>query len=376
MQVDRANLREQAVWSYDEAVGAFDKAKGIDDLQLLCNEYSMMGVVKMTKSNIPNPEGQDTCKTIMVLGGGWTGLTAADAAGSLGYDVVLVEKEADLGGKVSGFYKTFPLSYPYAEAHDAGLDKLIAKVNANAKVKVLTGTTLEKLEGAPGKYSASLSGGKTLEIGAVVLATGWTPGDEKYLAPLGLGTVKNVITTAQLEKMAKEGPIVRPSDGRVALSVAFILDTRSCAQVPCPTEPAVDAQAPAAPAAEAQAPAEGEPAPFCDLESQRHLAMSSELSTLVALKQANYVVEKNSGAVSYLFYDHMMTPGINERYYKAAQDKPGIMLSRGTVQSVKQGASDTVLVSLTDSLLGASIEIEADLVVLPTAIVPSTAHGR
>jgi quinone-modifying oxidoreductase subunit QmoB len=377
VQVERVNLREQGVWSFDKATGALEKAKGIDDLQLICNEYSLMGVVKLTKSNVPNPEAQDTFKTIMVLGGGWTGLNAANAAASLGYDVVLVEKAEALGGKVLNFHKSFPLSYPYTEAQDPGLDKLISQVNASQKVTVLTSTTLEKLSGAPGQYKAALSNGQTLDIGAMVLATGWDAGDTKYLEPMGYGVIKNVITTAELEKMAKTGCITRPSDGKAPQSVAFLLDTALCSIESCPTDVELEcdkeAEAPVNPPAEGEeAPAE---VPFCDLESRRHLALSSELSTLVALKQANYVVEKNPDAAAYIFYSHMMVPGINERYYKAAQDNPGIMLSRAKIEGVKAAAGDSVVITMADTLLGQSIEIQADLVVLPTSMVPTTAHS-
>jgi len=376
VQVERVNLREQAVWSFDAKTGALDSAKGINDLQLLCNEYALMGVAKLTKSKIPNPETPETFKTILVLGGGWTGLHAANAAASLGYDVALVEKDAELGGKAAGFHKTFPLSYPNLEAHDPELGKLIGQVTGNAKVSVLTSTSLVKLSGAPGQYKAELSNGSTLDIGAVVLATGWTPGDSKYLAPLGYGAIKNVITTAELEKMAKAGAIARPSDGKTPARVAFLLNTAACSLESCPADVTLECDkeeaAPVNPPVEGEeAPAE---APFCDLESARHLALSSEISTQVALKQANYVVEKNPDAAAYIFYDHMMVPGINERYYKAAQDKPGIMLSKADITSVTAGSNGSVTIALKNSLLGESVEIEADLVVLPTALVPSTAH--
>ncbi|GFK94113.1 hypothetical protein NNJEOMEG_01952 [Fundidesulfovibrio magnetotacticus] len=374
VQVERVNLREQAVWSFDKATGALEKAKGIDDMQIICNEYTLMGVAKMTKSKIPAPEAIEAFKTIMVLGGGWTGIQAATAAASLGYDVVLVEKADTLGGKVAGMWKSFPLSYPYTESVDPGLDKLIKQMNDTGKVTVFTSTTLEKLSGAPAQYKALLSNGQTLEIGAVVLATGWDKGDTKYLAPLGYGQLKNVVTTAELEAMAKVGSIARPSDGQTPGRVAFLLNTNKCTTQACPADVTVECEAPAE-----TKPAEGEEAPaeptFCDLESQRHLALSSELSSLVALKQANYVVEKNPEAAAYIFYDHMMVPGINERYYKAAQDNPGIMLSKAQIESVKAGPADTVILSMTDTLLGEAVEIEADLLVLPTAMVPTTAHA-
>ena len=73
--------------------------------------------MKLSKSRIPAPEVPETHKTILVLGGGFTGLTAALEAAKLGKDVVLVEKAATLGGKAATMYKTFPMSHPYTQAH-------------------------------------------------------------------------------------------------------------------------------------------------------------------------------------------------------------------------------------------------------------------
>jgi quinone-modifying oxidoreductase subunit QmoB len=69
----------------------------------------------------------------------------------------------------------------------------------------------------------------------------------------------------------------------------------------------------------------------------------------------------------------MMVPGINELYYKAAQNDPGIMLAKGTVTSVTDPGDGSVIVLIKDTILGEKIEIRADMVVLPTAMVPTTA---
>jgi len=51
------------------------------------------------------------------------------------------------------------------------------------------------------------------------------------------------------------------------------------------------------------------------------------------------------------------------------------MLSKADIKSVKSGSGGSVIISMENTLLGESIEIEADLVVLPTALVPTTAHS-
>ncbi|MFW6106158.1 MAG: hydrogenase iron-sulfur subunit, partial [Desulfovermiculus sp.] len=62
-----------------------------------------------------------------------------------------------------------------------------------------------------------------------------------------------------------------------------------------------------------------------------------------------------------------------ELYYKEAQNDPGIMMTKGEVSSIEPGAKDNLLVRAEHTLLGEKIEIEADLVVVPTGLVPTTA---
>ena len=59
----------------------------------------MMGAIKVQKADLPTPSIlEDLSNTIMVIGGGITGMTAALEAANAGYKVILVEKEAELGG--------------------------------------------------------------------------------------------------------------------------------------------------------------------------------------------------------------------------------------------------------------------------------------
>ncbi|MBW2682902.1 MAG: FAD-binding protein, partial [Deltaproteobacteria bacterium] len=70
-------------------------------------------------------------RTIMVMGGGLAGLTAAKEAATAGYDVILVEKEAELGGKAKGWRKSFPTKAPWTDLEDNPIDALIAEVSGN-----------------------------------------------------------------------------------------------------------------------------------------------------------------------------------------------------------------------------------------------------
>jgi len=368
IQVERVSLREQAVWSFQ------DSSEFPGQMEVIAKDYINMGITKLFNSKIPQPELPNAFKTVLVLGGGFTGMKAALNAASLGYSVVLVEKEETLGGKAATMYKSFPLGAPFSDRQqEIGIDALISAVQSNSKIEILTGSKLESLAGAPAQYKATISGTE-YEIGAVVMATGWVPGNGKFLKPLGYGSISNVVTTAELEKMAANGGI-KTADGRTPSSVAFIVDTTLLMKgINYDACGAACAAPEDMPCKEDEAAEEGECEVFTyeDKESAKHLAFSSELTSLVALKQANYVRELAPDAVAYVVYDHMMVPGINEKYYQAAQDDPGVMLTKGTVTSVKEAGSQ-VIITAKDTLLGANIELVADMVVVPTAIVPATA---
>ncbi|MEA4855271.1 FAD-dependent oxidoreductase [Solidesulfovibrio sp.] len=374
--VDRVNLREFVTLAYKNPDGSAVAAGGPVPAELtsMVRDYLRMGVVKLQKMHKPNPEVPETVKTILVLGGGFTGLHAALAAAGAGSDVVLVEKEGKLGGRAAGLHKTFPMSYPYLEATDTGIDRLIALVTGNAKITVKLNTTLKLLSGAPALYEATLASGgreEILPVGSVVLAAGWSPMDTEALAPFGYGRLKNVVTSAEFEAMVKAGDIKRPSDGKAPSSVAFVVDVTKLLETA--TQAAVaEIPAEAAKPAEKKDGEEQAPPAFTPIKTPKHLAYSSELTSLVALKQANYVREKLPDAVAMIVYDNMMVPGLNERYYRAAQDNPGIMLTKGTVTGVTEEGSSLV-VAAKDTLLGGAITLAADLVVLPTGLVPATA---
>ncbi|MEA5088870.1 hydrogenase iron-sulfur subunit [Solidesulfovibrio sp.] len=373
--VDRVNLREFVTLSYKNPDGSAVAAGGPipAELRSMVQDYLRMGVVKMQKMNRPNPELPETNRTILVLGGGFTGMNAALAAAGAGAEVILVEKSDKLGGRAAGLYKTFPMNYPYLEATDTGIDRLIGLVTGNSRIKVRLNTTLKLLAGAPAMYEATLASGGNEEkvpVGSVVLAAGWTPMETEALAPFGYGKFKNVVTSAEFEAMVKAGDIKRPSDGKAPGSVAFIVDVTKLMEA-ATAEAVAEIPAEEAKAAEKKEGEEEAPT-FNPIKTPKHLAYSSELTSLVALKQANYVREKLSDAVAMIVYDNMMVPGINERYYRAAQDNPGIMLTKGTVTGVtEEGAS--LVVAAKDTLLGGEITLAADLVVLPTGLVPATA---
>jgi quinone-modifying oxidoreductase subunit QmoA len=93
-----------------------------------------------------------TNETILVVGGGISGMTAALEAAECGKDVVLVEKNPSLGGRVSQLYKYFPkLCHP-----TCGLEINLKRLKANKRIRVLTMAEVSAVTGKAGDYTATI----------------------------------------------------------------------------------------------------------------------------------------------------------------------------------------------------------------------------
>jgi len=90
--------------------------------------------------------------SIMVVGGGISGLTTALEAAEVGYEVFLVEKEPSLGGRVAQLKKYFPKLCPPT----CGLEINYQRIKNNPRIKVLTMAEVEKVEGSAGNYTAKV----------------------------------------------------------------------------------------------------------------------------------------------------------------------------------------------------------------------------
>ncbi len=373
--VERVNLRELCVLCYNDPSGEKVAPGNTPELLFkMANDYVNMGVVKLQKAAVPDGGAIDVVNHVMVIGGGWAGMSAALDVAAVGYKVTLVEKKDVLGGAAAGMYKTIPFAYPYDAAHATGVEKKIAAVQNSDKIEVLLESEIVSIAGAPGNYEVTVKVGKeerVLAIGSVVIATGWVPQDTAFLKPLGYGKLKNVVTSREFEAMAKAGSIVRPTDGAKPAKVMFLLGFGDKLE---PFEvKEQEARAAALAAAENKEADDAPKTNFAKQDTYKHLSFSSELTSLTALKQANYVREFIPGGVAMVVYEHMMVPGMNELYYKSAQNDPSVMMTKGVIKDVRDGGDGDIVVVLEDTLLGAKVEIEVDMLVLPTAMVPTTA---
>ncbi|MCL5743345.1 MAG: 4Fe-4S binding protein, partial [Acidobacteria bacterium] len=180
---------------------------------------------------------------------------------------------------------------------------------------------------------------KTLQVAAVIAATGWEPYDASKIDNLGFGKYKNVVTNVMLERMAApDGPaagkIVRPSDGKAPASVIFV----QCA----------------------------------GSRDEKHLPYCSTVCCAASLKQATYIRALYPEAKITIFYIDIRTLGRLEdfRARVAADDK--IEFVKGKAGKVAEDAAGDLVVTAEDVLHGKMISRTADMVVLATGMVPRT----
>lgn len=363
----RANLREQVVWAeVKPAEGEEPHAEAAEFLNETAQDYMRMACTRAQKTELAEAFKMEVInKTILVMGGGMAGLTAAKEAAASGYDVIVVEKEDALGGKAINWRKSFPTKAPWLDLEENPAEALVAAINANDKITVKTGTEVARIGGAPGDFKVTFKdAGTTGEwdapakvgvdeqeaidkgemedpndglnvytevdenattVGAVVLATGWKPADVSEYGHLSPSSPK-VVTNAEFEKLAAEG--------RVPANVAFV-----------------------------QSPG--------GKENDKDFPYCNSVTSMVTLKQAQYVCQDNEDGKAYILYQHMRTPGHMELFYKNAQLNDGIFMTKAAVTAVEENG-DTLSVTAEDTLLGEDITLDVDMVVLAAGMEPTT----
>ncbi len=329
--VERVNIRELVAWTLEPK----------DELtQAAAEDYLKMGVVKVQKSDLPEPWVQETVKTILVIGGGVTGLTSALEAAKAGYKVYLVEKEPELGGFARKLYKQVSRTYPY-KLTEPTVGALIKEVESHPNIQVFKSSKVIKTDGQPGMWDVTIqTDGKeeTIRIGAIVLAAGWKPYDATKLEHLGYGRIRDVVTNIEFEEMAKKGRLIRPSDGKEVKRVVFV----QCAGSRDPN----------------------------------HLPYCSAYCCGTSLKQAKYVRELSDDSVAVIVYKDIRTPGQYEFFYKEVQNDPGIMLTKGEITGVYEENGKLYVEADQTLFMGDKIRVEADLVVLAIGMVPATRESQ
>jgi heterodisulfide reductase subunit A len=331
--VEIANLREQIAWVYrDDPDTAFIKA--LEELNT--------AIAKVKESHALEPREVLIDKRLLVVGGGVGGLTAALYAAKSGYYVILIEKEKELGGMVRKLNKL----YPTLEHAQSLLTPLVMEVRQSRDIRVITGATLERVQGFLGNFDVTIKTEDSTfdeRVGAIVIATGAQVLDPTPFKEYNYGHSKDILTGIEYESLLNyesptKGQLKRLSDGKDVNTIVFIQNVGANR-----------------------------------LDGVKY---NSELVTMYTAKRAIMAKEKNPEAEVYVFFDSL---NVSQKYYneflRKAIEKYKVKYIKGGVSEVRP-SGDKLSVKGEDQIARVPVEIQADMVVLATDLVPNPDNER
>ena len=354
-------------------------------------------------------------KSILVIGGGIAGLTAAVEAAEAGCEVFLVEKSAYLGGRVARFNQYFPKLCPPT----CGLEINFKRIKNNRHITVFTLAELETLSGEAGDYLAVINLAPRYVTDACTLCGKCMPvcpsevADEfncklsktkavhlphamafpaKYViersacpescqACVDACSYQAIDLAQKAEKKTLHISSVVVATGWAPYDAAKIdnLGLGKCANVITNVMIERLAASTGPTGGKVLRPSDGkEPRSVAFVQcagsrDHNHLPYCSAVCCSASLKHATYIRNRYPEAKITIFYIDIRTPGNLQDFFSKVTADGTIELIKGKVGKVEEDpASKNLLVTAEDVLNGQKITRNYDLVVLATGIVPQT----
>jgi len=308
------NIRDQCSWVHMTIPKeATEKAKTL----------IRMGVAK---ARLLEPLEEIESKVIplsLVIGGGIAGMGAALNLANQGFEVHLVEKEAELGGMLSGLHKLFTSNIEAKEL----IAPIVKQVKNHNRIKVYLSTKLKEVVGFIGNFNVTLDqSGKEhkLNVGTIIVAIGAE--EFKPVGQYGYGKMAGVLTQLELEERLKKGTV----------------DAKNIVIINC-----VGARVPER--------------TYC-----------SRFCCMTAIKNAVLLKEKNPAAKVWVLHRDLMTYGVEfEDYYRKAMEA-GVRFIRYSLERPPEVIGDGHVkgVKVYHQLRKKEMEFPCDTVVLTTPLIP------
>jgi quinone-modifying oxidoreductase subunit QmoA len=360
-------------------------------------------------------------KTVLVIGGGFSGLTAAVEIAEAGNDVVIVEKNPYLGGRVAQLNKYFWKLCPPV----CGLEINFKRIKNNSQIKFYTLAEVEDIKGEEGDFDVTVRvkpryvNDKCVGCDACAQACpssrtnefnfGMDKTKAAYLPFNQAFPFKYVIDARACAKDCmkacrdackydavdlnmkeesitfKAGAVVmatgwNPYDAARMDILGFgkvrnVITNMMMERLSAPNGPT---------GGKILRPSDGKEVKniaFVQCAGSRdenHLPYCSYICCLASLKQAMYVREQYPDSKARIFYIDLRTPGLYEnRFLWKAKNDPGVTLTKGKVAGVAgDPATGDVIVEVEDVLGGSKIKASFDMVVLATGMVPGTQETK
>jgi heterodisulfide reductase subunit A2 len=267
-------------------------------------------------------------KHVVIIGGGVAGLEASVRLSELGFSVSIVEQSNELGGKLNRWDRLFPDQQPAAELLESIQQRF------NSQITSLVNTQVLSIQKKDHQFELTLDNNKTLKGDAILISTGFETFNARRKEEYGYGIYDNVVTSADLEKIFRDGEELRTSNGKVPERIGIIHCVGSRDEKAGNT--------------------------YC-----------SQVCCITAVKQAIEIKEKLPDAEVFCFYMDLRMFGRNfEDLYKKAQMEYNVQFIRGRLSEASENTNGSVILKVEDTLLGKPLKLNVDMVVLMVGMEP------
>ena len=219
---EMANIRNHCSWVHsDDWDAATEKA------------------IRLVRSSVAKARGLEALSeeefsiypATLIIGGGVSGMKAALALAAMGIKSIIIEKEKQLGGRLTSLHSMFPTDVKTEDI----LDPLIAEVKKNKLITILTNAELDGLDGYIGNYTGKIKQNgkiKEIEFGTIIVATGFKEIDLKGRYEYGKND--HIISQTELETKLKTNKLTEPQNV-VIINCAGAMDEERpyCCRVGC-----------------------------------------------------------------------------------------------------------------------------------------------
>ena len=352
---------------------------------------------------------------ILVVGGGFSGLTAAIEAAEVGYDVFIVEKSPFLGGRVAQLNKYFPKLCPPS----CGLEIQFQRIKNNPRIKVFTQATVTSVAGSAGSYNVTITlkprhtAPQSADLSMLAASLeGETANDFEFgmakrkplfmSAPFAFPSRYVLDKTAMSKndqiKLAKSQFIDMNEEAKeLELSIGSIVvatgwkpyDVTNLTNLGAATVPNcisnMQFERVCAPNGftngQIKRPSDGKaPKKIAFVQcagsrDQNHLNYCSYICCMASLKQALYIREQYPNAEVTIYYIDIRTPGRYENFRDKVMADPKVTFVKGKVAGIEACSCGDVILEVEDAVKGDKSKVRHDMVVLATGMQPSCAGG-
>jgi len=308
--------------------GLQSESSSNDETSAFNNEVSAVMAMGLAKVKWADPAPAPKVKILqqaLVVGGGIAGMTSALAIADHGFQVDLVEQEEVLGGNLNWLKKTLE-----GNATDTILEETLQKLEKHPLIRTHLQSRILSSYGHVGRFNTTIEnkekGAFTLEHGVAILATG---GTEATTTSYSFGASEAIVTQKGLEQKIDDNTLDPGQLGSVVMIQC--VDSRE------------------------------EPRNYC-----------SRICCASSLKKALYLKEKNPDIAVYILYRDIMAYGFTESYYTEARKAGVIFIPYDLAQKPEVSTTNgSVQVTAFEPFIGRKVQIDADLVVLATGVVPT-----